>query len=100
MALVGSFTWLHRRKKISLSPHFQYFFLPVFARYPKHEGDRMINYYSSSRVVDSDGDRTGNEQADNARVLSERRFAVSIIGREDVQCGEWGRMGKKRRHRG
>ncbi len=47
---------------------------------------RSINYYSGVGVYDSSGDATGRREADNVRVLNERRFVVSAIGDESQKC--------------
>ena len=48
-------------------------------------GERRVNHYSSPRIMFS-GHPTGTEENDNARALTEVRFAVANIGDEDMEC--------------
>ncbi len=48
-----------------------------------------INYYSGQKVLDNTGMPTGNTNADNARVLLERRFTLRNIGNEATACGKY-----------
>eukprot|EP00095_Tigriopus_kingsejongensis_P011820 maker-scaffold423_size175618-snap-gene-0.9 protein:Tk11820 transcript:maker-scaffold423_size175618-snap-gene-0.9-mRNA-1 annotation:"hypothetical protein" len=47
--------------------------------------NRRINYFSGPNIV-YQGIRTGDESHDNARLLTEKRFIISQIGDESVQC--------------
>ena len=48
-------------------------------------GEKRMNYYSSSGVA-YQGYATGNKNNDNARTLTEVRFAAANIGDETMAC--------------
>ena len=48
-------------------------------------GEKRVNHYSSPDIMFS-GHPTGTEENDNARALSEVRFAVANIGDEAMEC--------------
>ena len=50
-------------------------------------GETRVNYYSSPSI-NFQGTMTGSQHEDNARVLSENRFAASAIGDESMQCSQ------------
>ncbi len=56
------------------------------SRYPTGNHPRRINYYASADIKDTDGHSTGDANADNARVLNQRRFLHMAVGDESVGC--------------
>ncbi len=56
--------------------------------YPSPKYPHQINYYSGSKTVDEDGDKTGNKNHDNVRMLNTNRFVYASLGDESQPCQE------------
>ncbi len=50
---------------------------------PDHAHERRVNFLSSDFMLDPEGDRLGHRDANNRRLLTERRFIFPEIGNED-----------------
>ena len=61
--------------------------------FPNHQFRR--NFYSNSRPeITFGGDKLGNADNDNARVINERRFVIEALGDEKGACPTSGRAGR------